>query len=265
VRDLLPPRASRALLKRLGKLRQRKHRDEAGLFLAEGLRTVRELLLQLQDPSMLDCLVCTEEGLRHLPEASGFRRSLFLVTEAEFALLAGTDSPQGVLGVFGQPDFGDPSGREYGARALVLALDGVQDPGNAGTILRTAAWFGADALLAGPGTVDLYNMKSVRSSAGSLFSMPHGRTGDLAQSLRKLQSLGFSVVCSSLDGEDFRRGGAWPERTVLVVGNEANGVSMEVQSMADRFVRIPHGAGEAGVESLNAAVSAAILMERILL
>ncbi|ABB23184.1 TrmH family RNA methyltransferase [Pelodictyon luteolum] len=259
------PEVSRALLKRIARLQQRKYRDREGLFIAEGLRTVRELLGQMAGADMLDCLICTAEGLAFFPESSIYSGSLFLASEDDFNRVAGTSSPQGVLGVFRQPVFPLPYERPYSGRALLVALDEVQDPGNAGTILRTAAWLGADGLLAGPGTVDLYNAKTVRSSAGSLLGMPHTRAGDLPAALRQLQKAGFKVICSSLEGEDFRSGGAWPERTVLVVGNEANGVGPEVRVLADRLVKIPHGRGPARVESLNAAVSAAILMERILL
>jgi len=259
------PEVSRALLKRLARLQQRKYRDREGLFLAEGLRTVRELLGQMTDPDTLDCLVCTSEGLALFPESSLYSGALFLASEDDFTRVAGTSSPQGVLGVFRQPVFPFPHERSYPGQALLVALDEVQDPGNVGTILRTAAWLGADGLLAGPGTVDFYNTKTVRSSAGSLLGMPHTRTGDLPEALGQLQKAGFAVICSSLDGEDFRSGGAWPEKIVLVIGNEANGVGPGVIALADRLVKIPHGRGAAKVESLNAAVSAAILMERILL
>ena len=144
-------------------------------------------------------------------------------------------------------------------------LDEVQDPGNVGTILRTAVWFGADAIVCSSGTADRYNAKAVRSCAGSIYAINHYGVDRLDLELRRFQDQGFCIVGSSLEGKDFREFSSWPEKQVLVIGNEANGISEAVRAVADRLVRIPHGGTSVRVESLNASVSAAILMERLTL
>jgi TrmH family RNA methyltransferase len=99
----------------------------------------------------------------------------------------------------------------------------------------------------------------VRSSAGSIFGINHYSVSSLSDELRRLVEYGYRIVCSSLEGEDYRGFSTWPGRKVLVVGNEANGICREILLLADRLVKIPHGGDHAGVESLNASVSAAIL------
>ena len=147
----------------------------------------------------------------------------------------------------------------------MVALDDVQDPGNVGTILRTAVWFGADALICSTATADRYNAKAVRSCAGSIYAIRHYGVERLEGELRRLQEQGYSIVCSALEGKDFREFSSWPGKQVLVIGNEANGISEPVRALADRLVRIPHGGTSVRVESLNASVSAAIMMERMAL
>ncbi|HCD36686.1 MAG TPA: RNA methyltransferase [Chlorobium sp.] len=254
------------MLKRMFRLQRKKYRDQEEMFLGEGLRTVRELLLHLPGPDSLVALFLSPDAEALLPEAEAYRGKVFSVDSADFLRLTGTESPQGVVGAFRQPRFSPVDELPVtGEGRMVVALDGVQDPGNAGTILRTAAWFGADALLSGPGTVDLYNPKTVRSSAGSLFSLPHYSVDSLTDELERLKQNGYGVLCSSLEGRDFREFTDWPERKVLVVGNEANGISSGVLSLADRLVLIPHGRGGVRVESLNASVSAAVLLDRLML
>ena len=251
------PPLSRAMLTRFAKLTQKKYRDREGLFLAEGLRTVRELIDSLPEPDMLVALIIDEYASDALRWFGGFRGKLFRADREVCARLAQTSSSQGVFGVF-RKQAGDRFAP--GRRSLVVALDDVQDPGNAGTILRTAAWFGADAVICGQGTADLYNAKVVRSSAGSIYAVRHYEVPDLADELQRLQEEGFMVAAASLDGRDYRNCGEWPDRRVLVIGNEANGIGQEVLAIADRLVLIPHAGERPNVESLNASVSAAILM-----
>ncbi|MCE1273078.1 MAG: RNA methyltransferase [Chlorobiales bacterium] len=248
---------SKAMLTRFSKLGQRKYRDQEGLFIAEGLRTVRELIDSLPEPEMLVALIFDEGAYESMRWFSGFRGKIFRADRDAFARLAQTTNSQGVLGVFRK----QVAERFVpGTRSLIVALDDVQDPGNVGTIIRTAAWFGADAVICGEGTADLYNAKAVRSSAGSIYAVRYHPVKDLAAELEWLQGEGFMVAAASLDGQDYRSYGQWPERRILVIGNEANGIGQPVLDLADRLVLIPHAGDRPNVESLNASVSAAILL-----
>ena len=259
---------SKVKLQKYVRLHQKKFRDQEALFLAEGLRTVRELCQNLPAEEMLVALLVREGESEAAWFAQPWKEKLFSISEKECSQLAGTSSSQGIFGVFRTPcqiERATEAGREGAGRSLVVALDDVQDPGNVGTILRTAVWFGADALICSTGTADRYNAKAVRSCAGSIYAVRHYGVDRVDLELRRLQKLGYSIVCSSLEGEDFRAFSSWPEKQVLVIGNEANGISDAVRALADRLVRIPHGGASVRVESLNASVSAAILMERLAL
>ncbi len=259
------PSVSRGQLRRFAKLHQKKHRDAEGAFLAEGLRTVNELLRHLPSDGDLLALLVEPGMLSSVDRAGCFGDRIFLLDEASAARVSGTAASQGVVGVFRrQRSDGIPDRlRAVGGRSLVVALDEVQDPGNVGTIVRTASWFGAAALFSGPGTADRYNSKAVRASAGSVFCLPHHVSGDLCLDLRKLRDAGYRLVCSSPQGDDVRSFTDRSEKTVLVIGNEAQGIRRELLEMADRLVAIPHAGSDPGVESLNAAVSAAILLARL--
>jgi TrmH family RNA methyltransferase len=258
-RDQFPP-LSKAMQGRLAKLARKKYRDSEELFLAEGLRTVSELLESLPDPSMLHALVLDEDAAGQLGGLKRFAGKVWLAGPDEFKRLAQTASPQGVCAAFRKPQTGDfrPAGRSF-----VVALDDVQDPGNVGTIIRTAAWFGAEAVICGSGTADPFNAKTVRSTAGSIFSLHIIDAPDLAAVLKRLQAEGFTVAAAALDGQDYRSFSEWPDRRALVIGNEANGISEKVLALADRRLLIPHAGDRPAVESLNASVSAGILMATI--
>jgi len=256
---------SKAKLRHFVKLHQKKFRDSEQLFLAEGLRTVRELCQNLPNEEMLVALLMREGNGESVDFARIHKGKLFSITEKECTELAGTSTSQGIFGVFRQQQSKKYEPAQKRGRSFIVALDDVQDPGNVGTILRTAAWFGADAILCSAGSADRYNSKVVRSCAGSIFALPHYSVEQLSDELRRLQNIGYTVVCSSLDGKDFREFETFPEKVVLVIGNEANGISEPVKALADLLVRIPHAGAQAKVESLNASVSAAILMERLVL
>ena len=267
-------RAGKGLIKRFAKLQQKKYRDRERLFLAEGLRTVTELLAHMPDEGYLTALFVEPHQMPDIPHQKLLQEKVFLIDPEDGRRLSGTSTAQGVVGIFSQPreikpkDISQgrrPETASFGARkrSLVIALDDVQDPGNVGTIVRTAAWFGVSALLCGPGTADRYNPKAIRAGVGSIFCLNQKGVGNLRQELEKMQQRGYTVCCSTLDGTDFREYDGWPERVVLVIGNEANGVSKEVMQMADRHVSITHAGPEPGVESLNAAVSAGILLSQL--
>lgn len=172
----------------------------------------------------------------------------------EFASAAETESPQGVIAVAEVPTRSlDELGDDW--RGVILVLDAVQDPGNVGTILRTAAAFGAVATVALPGTVDLWNAKVVRSGMGAHFKHP-AFSGTWAGLDAFRERGGLTIFAADASGEPAAAAGR-PERLALVVGNEGSGLSPEARSRADRIVSL---AIEPGVESLNVAVATGVLL-----
>ena len=238
-------------------LTRRKAREKHSLFVAEGVRSVEELLRStvrvrgvLVAPQLLDAP--RGQLLRESLGASSVE--VLEVTEKDFRSAAATESPQGVIAVGEVPPF-KLSTLDVPAKCRVLVLDGVQDPGNVGTILRTAAALGALATIALPGTVDIWNPKVIRSSMGAQFHHPavHATAGELLQFLERG---GLELWAAEAGGEALNRGEA-PNRLAIAVGNEGAGVGSEVRSRAAKTVSLPISST---VESLNVAVAAGIIL-----
>ena len=237
-------------------LQRRKARERSGRFVAEGVRTVEELL---KSGLHIDGILASESVGAHsradglLDDARGAGVPILVVTEADFDSAAGTDSPQGVLAVAAAPVWELARLPETGLRLLVL--DGVQDPGNVGTILRTAAAFSVSVTVALPGTVDLWNAKVVRSAMGSHFVHPtlFCTTDALAPFLadRGIPLWGADAAGTPVSELSV------PAQWALVVGNEGAGLSPATQSLVAGTVALPISAA---VESLNVAVATGILL-----
>jgi TrmH family RNA methyltransferase len=239
-------------------LRRRKARERQGLFVAEGVRAVDELLRSRLDVrGVLVSPQLAAPALAMLAETAGVRGiTLTDVGADEFASAADTDSPQGVLAVAEVPE------RALDAVVLppvarLVVLDGVQDPGNVGTILRTAAALGASATVALPGTVDLWNAKVVRSAMGALFHHPV-----LSSTWEELASFlaagGVELWGADAAGEPVARTrGVRPPRLALALGNEGAGLSRDAKALVHRLVGLPIAAE---IESLNVAVATGILL-----
>lgn len=253
------PTLTRRRSKDLASLGRKKHRDRLGEFLIEGVRSVESAAAA--GAPLVEILV-TEDALadgrvRALADRSAV--PVHVVPAKDLDRIADTTSTQGVLAV--------ARSEQVDASALsgaIVALDGVQDPGNVGTIIRSAAWFGADAVLAGPGTADPFGPKTVRAAMGGLWDLAIATTDDFAYGLRRLQSRGYPLYGADLDGETAN---VWAPRreAVLVLGSEAHGLSGEVQSLLDGRVRIaapPSADAARGVESLNVSVAAGVLLNR---
>lgn len=248
-------KASFNQIKLLRKLSRKKYRDQLGLFLLEGERAVRQAL-ENEEPR-IHSIYIEEEMLSSYD--FGFS-DVFEMESRVFREIAGTENPQGVIAVCEMP--GEVTMEEIAAlkSGIVVALDRIQDPGNLGTIIRTAGWFGVKALLAEKGTVDVFNPKVARSTVGSLGSFPILYTG-LNAALALMEQKGWQVVL--LDGNP----GALPIRNIvkspkmiLVTGNEANGISPALITANRQRVMIPRSGLETPVESLNAAVAAGIAL-----
>jgi len=200
-----------------------------------------------------------EAQLRAVLEAGGV--PIHVVARKELARLSDVQHGQGVMAVARSVVLEAPRGLE-GAQT-VLALDGVQDPGNVGTLVRTAAWFGVDVVLAGPGTADFEGPKVVRSSMGGLWDVRLVQTDDLGATLENLSQNGMTMTGADLGGQPVEGWKAGREG-VLILGSEAHGISDGVRAHLDHHVSLhPKRPSEGrGVESLNVVVAGGILMQR---
>ena len=239
-------------------LRRRKARERQQLFVAEGVRAVDELLRStVQISGVLIGPQFDEHSRAPAINALIADRSIpeQRVDFREFASAAETDSPQGILAIAEVPAWSLAS-LETPAKARLLVLDGVQDPGNVGTMVRTAEALGVTATYALPGTVDLWNPKVVRSGMGSHFRHPcMVGTWDELDPFRG--SRDFSVWGADASGVPLSGGASPPNRLALVVGNEGAGLSAESRRRIDRMVALPISPS---VESLNVAVATGILL-----
>jgi TrmH family RNA methyltransferase len=238
-------------------LKRRKAREKNALFVAEGVRAVEELLrsnLAIEG-------VLTAPQLEDVPRGASLRRELVSravmvaeVSELEFRSAAETESPQGVLAIARIPRHSFEA-VEVGAHFRLLVLDAVQDPGNLGAILRTAAAFDVAATVALPGTVDLWNPKVVRAAMGAHFhhSSFHATTDHLFAFLERHS---IELWGTETSGESILKASI-PDRVALIVGNEGAGLSAGLRDRVQRTVSIPIG-GKA--ESLNVAVATGIFL-----
>ena len=247
---------SRAQSKLIHALQQRKSRETKGLFLAEGVRVVEELLrsgIDLDFAIVSTSLEDNDRGAR-LRRALAERCAVHHTSDRDLNEQSATEQPQGVLVVARVPEV-ELNGLRPQERSAVLVIDGVQDPGNLGTLMRIADAFSATMVALLPGTVDPWNAKVVRASAGSAFHLPIVQTGvdSLSEWLRTHK---FELWGADMEGADAGRLTP-PQRIALAVGNEGAGLSAELSNLVDRTVAIPIS-GRA--ESLNVAVAAGILM-----
>ncbi|MCF8567282.1 RNA methyltransferase [Alicyclobacillus tolerans] len=240
------------------KLKTKKGRQLNGAFLVEGIRLTDELLRSSLTVDALVWDVGTDELPQALLDAAANRGVPFIeVSPQAFAQLADTVTPQGVIAIAKLPDALMESNGAPLLRYAVL-LDGVQDPGNVGTLLRSADAFGISAVCAGSGTADPFSPKVVRASMGGLFrvQVQDSDSVKFVQSWKSLWPDGQVVVATADAATDCYRADL-TKPTLLVIGGEAFGVSNEVAQLADIKVRIPM-TGMA--DSLNAAVAGSVLL-----
>ena len=239
------------LIQRLRALKGAEGREAEGLFLVEGEKMMREASAVLAPAAAL-----FEEGrdFGDLPEAlRSLGARVLTVPRRVLEAVCDTKTPQGACAAFAPPkplDIENPPRR-------IVALDGVQDPGNLGTIWRTADAAGFEALLTGPDCADWLSPKVQRAAMGSGFRVPLGQARDLAEALSALRARGYAVVATSLDGAPFYQRAPLPDKFVLVIGSEAHGISPQVMARATVALKLPM---RGGAQSLNASVAAGIIM-----
>lgn len=233
-------------IKQIASLRQQKFRKELGLFVVEGRKMVEELLRS--DFETMG-LYATEAFLADFPSFADAE----IASEVQMEQMSGQDTPPGILAVVRIPMQGDINT----SSSYVLALDGIANPGNMGTLIRTAEWFGIKDVVCSNDCVELWNPKTVQATMGSLFRVKVWKT-DLPAYLRLAKEEGLAVYGALLDGEDLFQIKTKPEG-ILVIGSESHGIRPEVLSCITHPITIPRVGGSA-TESLNAAVAGGIII-----
>lgn len=235
------------LIKLIHSLEHRKYRKRHNLFVAEGHKTVGDLMKRLRPAKVL----ATEEWVCPVPDSSV---DIVRISEEELAKASFLQHPQQVIGLFPIPadsgtDLLKPEQR------LTLALDGVQDPGNLGTIIRLADWFGISDIVCSPSTADAYNPKVVQATMGSLARVNIVYT-DLAGLLARYSGA-VPIYGTLLDGDNIYSA-TLGKRGFIVMGNEGNGISPAVRGMISQGLLIPSFGDKDTAESLNVAIATAI-------
>lgn len=230
-----------------------KARNEAGLFVVEGIRMVSEL------PKDRTERLYVSEGFLKGPGNERLLEELpayETVTDSVFSSMSDTRTPQGVLALVRQYEYGLPDLLKSGAAHLMI-LENLQDPGNLGTILRAGEGAGITGVVMSRDTVDIYNPKVIRSTMGSVFRVPFLYADDILKTAENLKEHGVRLFAAHLDGKNNYDEEDYTGNTGFLIGNEGNGLTKELSGLADTWIKIPM-AGQ--VESLNAAVAASILM-----
>ena len=226
---------SKAQIKWVRSLQQKKNRDAEGVFVAEGRKCVEELRSAFE----LMLMVTPDNA-----------------SEIEIAQMSNLRNPQGVIGVFRKRPIASSS------QGLALALDGVQDPGNLGTIIRTCDWFGVHDIYCSMDTADCYNPKVVQATMGALARV-RVHYVNLEAWIQKIKETGILVYGTLLEGGDMYKEGAIEnkEKGIIIMGNEGNGISPEIRKLITHPIRIPSYPADAQTsESLNVGIATAIVL-----
>lgn len=185
-----------------------------------------------------------------------------IVSDAVFNKISDTVTPQGILCIVKQRQYSlknivDTYDRHENDRIRFVILDRIQDPGNLGTIIRTAEGAGITAIITGNDTVDRYSPKVIRSTMGSIYRVPFITADSLPDVIDGLHEYGFTLYAAHLQGAGYYDDIAYSDRAAVMIGNESQGLSSDVSAKADKLVKIPM---QGKIESLNAAVAAALFM-----
>ena len=242
-------------IKNIKKLKDKKFRDEAGLYIIEGIKMIEEAIEEKASIKKIliceECLTTGDLEQKILYEIAKY--NCIYVNSKVYNFLTDVVAPQGIMAVVAKPS--KDTEIDY-SEDIILALDGIQDPGNLGTILRTADSVNLKQIIVTKNTADSYNPKVVRSTMGAILRIKIIETEDLAKTLKEAKKNKFKIVATSLDTNESIYDISYNKK-VIVIGNEANGVSKEIQELADNRVKIPM-LGK--TESLNASVATGIML-----
>lgn len=249
------------IIKHSRKLKIKKYRQENKQFVVEGIRSVEEAI---SSGAHVQYCLCSEnisgdriESLQRAAQKKGIK--IYMISGDLIDEICDTETPQGIVAIVDRENYSLKqltSGTDF----LVIA-DRIQDPGNLGTIIRTADAAGADGVVLSEGTVDPYSPKVLRSTMGSVFHIPVVSVPDICDAIDTMKENGFSIYASSLEGSSPYYSREYNGKVAIVIGNEASGVDPKILLKSDRLIKIPMP-GQA--ESLNAAVAGGILMFEVI-
>lgn len=253
--------AANSLLKRIRLLHSASGRKKEGRFLIEGVKLFAEAVkhgIDCEDVVVSESHLDSREFDKQQSE-SALRSALSKIVVVEdklFAQLATTETPQGIIAV-AQLKAYKLENLFSGSTPLVVVADRVQDPGNLGTMMRTALALGATGMILTKGSVDAFNPKVVRSAAGALFALPFAENLSIHDCMTACRERGLSILALSADGNTLLADADLKKPIALLLGNEANGLEKEVEQEADMIVSIPMHQSS---ESLNVAITNAIVL-----
>lgn len=233
-------------------IKKAKVRKEQGIFVVEGRKMFTEVPREWLAGVYVSENFLEQEGAEKLLADTEYE----VVSDSVFKSISDTQTPQGILCLVKIPQY-ELSELLQGERTHLLVLESIQDPGNLGTMLRTGEGAGITGVIMNQTTVDLFNPKTIRSTMGSIYRVPYYISSNLEETVQKLKTQGISVYAAHLRGKMQYDEPDYTKASAFLIGNEGNGLSDAIADMADSYIRIPM---EGQVESLNAAISATLLM-----
>jgi len=257
---------SNDLIKKVKSLKLKKYRELRKIFFVEGARIVKEALMSSAE---IEEIIISEKALENEDIADAIRMAIklgcdtYTVSETVFKSISETKNPQGILATIKMADCDleemiiakSIDVHEY--EKYFVILDEIKDPGNMGTIIRTADAAGFKGVIVSKGCVDVYNPKVLRSTMGSIFHIPINLSQDLSYALKEIKTQNIKVYAAHTKGNLYYYEADMTQSTAIVIGNEAFGISDKTMELADELISIPI---RGRAESLNASVAAGILM-----
>lgn len=243
---------SNELIKHVKSLNLKKNRDAFGEYIVEGSKMIKEVMDANLQVSQI--IICQELLKDEFQIANQYL--VEYVSQSVFQYISDMESPQGILAVVKKTSRANDTYSN-----VIFALDHVQDPGNLGTIIRTLDATGIQTLILSEGCADEYNQKVIRSTMGAIFRVSVFEGMNLVNELKNLHEKGYQIIVTALDANSELFEYTFPEKCVIVIGNESKGVSQEIQEIANIKIKIPM-IGK--TESLNAGVAASLMAYEVL-
>ncbi|HHY14100.1 MAG TPA: 23S rRNA (guanosine(2251)-2'-O)-methyltransferase RlmB [Thermoanaerobacterales bacterium] len=249
-------------IKRIVNLSKRIYREKEGLFFVEGEHTIEEGIKSDYDFAYIVCSKNYVDNNYHKVKDFMEKKkvSTYLIDNNLMQNISDVVTSRGILAVVKKKDFTIEDIANSNKSHFLLIIDGISDPGNLGTIIRTAHACNVDGIVLNKGTVDIFNPKVLRSTAGSAFHVPFTYTGNIVNTIRKLKRAGINIYVTHVNGVSYPYEINMNEPLAIVLGNETFGVQEEISNLANKLIKIPMPGKS---ESLNVAIASGIMMYEV--